>query len=422
MSFAILVLFSAFLIEGIGTYVSVVGLSSIFQADIVIIILAVALDIGKVVSVSFLYKYFRKVNLLMKTYMTIAVIVLMGITSAGAFGYLSNSFQKAIAGTNESGVMITALSEEQGRLQKRKVEIDAQIAKLPDNMVRGRTTLIKQFGPEVQRINSRLVEIDKELPKLKVETLRKKVEVGPIIYIAQAFNTTPEEAVKWVIFIIIFVFDPLAISLLLAGNFLIEKRQEEKEEAGIKKFFDDGKTIAHWADQSYKNSVDALEKVNQSNAQPKELAEDDLTVVSPSKAYAKPPEIEDGPSILDYLPEEAEVELSKSFKPAADEYTPTKEHDINWDLQMDFPPIKVEEQAVEIHEPDPLPNPPKEEREVIRLKEVIKPQVHRSSLEDIRTIEDIRDDAHNIERLKPLHKVYSETSPVNVGGPSDRAH
>jgi hypothetical protein len=409
MSFAILVLFSAFLIEGIGTYVSVVGLSSIFQADIVIIILAVALDIGKVVSVSFLYKYFRKVNLLMKTYMTIAVIVLMGITSAGAFGYLSNSFQKAIAGTNESGVMITALSEEQGRLQKRKVEIDAQIAKLPDNMVRGRTTLIKQFGPEVQRINSRLVEIDKELPKLKVETLRKKVEVGPIIYIAQAFNTTPEEAVKWVIFIIIFVFDPLAISLLLAGNFLIEKRQEEKEEAGIKKFFDDGKTIAQWADESYKNSVNALAKVNQSNTPP----------ASPSPINV--PLEEEGPSILDYLPEEAEAELSKSFKPAADEYTPTEEHKINWDLQLDFPPIKDEEQVVQIHEPEPEIIQPKEEREVIRLKEVIKSPIHRSSLEDIRSIEDIRDDASNIERLKPLHKVYSETNPIKVGGPSDRA-
>lgn len=353
--------------------------------------------------------------------MTIAVIVLMGITSAGAFGYLSNSFQKAIAGTNESGVMIAALSEEQGRLQKRKVEIDAQIAKLPDNMVRGRTTLIKQFGPEVQRINSRLVEIDKELPKLKVETLRKKVEVGPIIYIAQAFNTTPEEAVKWVIFIIIFVFDPLAISLLLAGNFLIEKRQEEKEEAGIKKFFDDGKTIAQWADESYKNSVDALEKVNQSNIPPKELDEDDMTVVSPSKAFAKPPVTEeDGPSILDYLPEEAEAELSKSFKSAADEYTPTKEHKINWDLQLDFPPLKVEEQAVEIHEPESEIVEPKEEREVIRLKEVIKPPIHRSSLEDIRTVEDIRDDANNIERLKPLQKVYSEDNTVRVGGPSDR--
>lgn len=234
MFFAILVLVSAFLIEGIGTYVSVVGLSSLFAANPVIIVLAIALDVGKVVTVSFLYKYWKKVNLLMKTYMTIAAIVLMGITSAGAFGYLSAQFQKAIATTNESGVVITALTDEQERLQKRKEEIDAQIAKLPDNMVAGRRALMKQFGPEVERINTRLVTIDAELPKLKVETLHKNVEVGPIIYIAEAFGTTPEQAVKWVIMIIIFVFDPLAIALLLAGNYLLLMLKQERAETKAK--------------------------------------------------------------------------------------------------------------------------------------------------------------------------------------------
>jgi cell division protein FtsB len=230
MLFAILVFLSAFLIEGIGTYVSVVGLSALFAANPVIIVLAVALDIGKVVSVSFLYKHWRRVNFLMKSYMTIAAIVLMLITSAGCFGYLSGEFQKAISNTNTQAVQLAALTDEQGRLQKRKEAIDKQIAQLPENMVAGRTRLIKQFAPEVNRINDRLVEIDKELPKLKIESIKKNVEVGPIIYVAEAFNTTPEHAVKWVILTIIFVFDPLAIALLLAGNYLIELRSSEKKD------------------------------------------------------------------------------------------------------------------------------------------------------------------------------------------------
>jgi hypothetical protein len=229
MPFTILVLLAAFLIESIGTYVSVLGLASLFSANPIIIALAIALDIGKLVSVSFLYKSWKKINIIMKSYMSIAAVVLMMITSAGAFGFLSGEFQKAISGTNAQTVMLKSLEEEKQRLQARKEQIDKQISQLPDNSVRGRSLLIKQFGPEVSRINSRLVEIDKELPALKVDAIKKNVEVGPIMYIAEAFNTTPEHAVKWVILIIIFVFDPLAIALLLAGNFLIEQRKLEKQ-------------------------------------------------------------------------------------------------------------------------------------------------------------------------------------------------
>jgi cell division protein FtsB len=224
MFFTFLVFLAAFLIEAIGTYVSVVGLSALFAANPVIILLAVALDIGKLVSVSFVYKYWKKINLMMKTYMTIASFVLVMITSAGAFGFLSGEFQKAIAGNTQQTVMIASLTEEQGRLQKRKETIDKQIAQLPDTNVRGRTQLIRQFGPEVTRINSRLAELDKQLPELKVANIDKEVKVGPIIYIANAFDTTPEKAVKWVILTIIFVFDPLAIALLIAGNFLLLQR------------------------------------------------------------------------------------------------------------------------------------------------------------------------------------------------------
>ena len=242
MLFALLVLFSAFLIEGIGTYVSVVGLSSLFAANTVIITLAIALDLGKIVTVSFLYKYWKKINWLMKSYMCVAAVVLMTITSAGAFGFLSGEFQKAIADTSSQNVVMTTLTDEQTRLQARKNEIDKQISQLKSDNVRGRTQLMRQFGPEVGRINKRLEEIDVELPKLKVESIKKNVEVGPIIYVAEAFNTTPEQAVKWVILTIIFVFDPLAVALLVAGNYLLELRKKQDDETPTRE--DRAKTLS----------------------------------------------------------------------------------------------------------------------------------------------------------------------------------
>lgn len=228
MIFILLVLLAALCIEGIGTYMSVIGLAALFAANPIIIVMAIALDVGKVVSVSFLYRNWKKINWIMKSYMTTAAMVLILITSTGVFGYLSGEFQKAIQGTSENGVLVQSMEDEKTRLQFRKTEIDAQIAAIPPDFTKGRRQAIKAFAEESTRINDRLVTIDAELPKLKVEAIKKGVEVGPVIYVANAFDTTPEIAVKYIIFTIIFVFDPLAIALLIAGNFLIAERQKAK--------------------------------------------------------------------------------------------------------------------------------------------------------------------------------------------------
>lgn len=231
MIFILIVLLTALFIEGIGTYMSVVGLAAIFAANPVIITMAVALDVGKVVAVSFLYRNWKKVRFLMKLYMLIATLVLIVITSTGVFGYLSAEFQKAIQGTSENVVLIEAMQEEQLRLKTRKSEIDAQIAAIPPDFITGREKIIAAFSGEVETLNSRLVEIDEALPTLKIDTIKKNTEVGPIMYIANVFEVDPEIAVKYVILIIIFVFDPLAIVLLVAGNFLIIDRQQKQESA-----------------------------------------------------------------------------------------------------------------------------------------------------------------------------------------------
>jgi hypothetical protein len=229
MLFALIVFLSAFLIEGIGTYVSVIGLAALFASNPIIITLAIALDVGKIVTVSFLYKNWKRIGYIMRSYMLLASIVLMVITSTGAFGYLSGEFQKSIQNTRTNEVTITAMKDEQSRLQLRKQEIDAQIAAIPPTYITGRKQIIATFSEEVTKINNRLNEIDVQLPQLQIDSIQETVEVGPIAYVAEAFSTTPEKAVKWVILTIIFVFDPLAIALIIAGNFLVEKRKEDRE-------------------------------------------------------------------------------------------------------------------------------------------------------------------------------------------------
>ena len=234
MLFATLVFISAFLIESIGSYISIVGLSALFSTNPVIIALALSLDIAKVVTVSFLYKQWNLIPRGMKYYMTIAAVILMVITSSGAAGYLSAEFQKAIIPTKGSEIMVKSMGEEKTRLEARKVEIDKQISQLPPENVRGRQKLQKQFAGELGHINGRIVEIDKELPKLQMEQVDINAHAGPILYIAQAFDTTVESAVKYVILLIIFVFDPLAVALIIAGNFLLDQRKRERDEISDK--------------------------------------------------------------------------------------------------------------------------------------------------------------------------------------------
>lgn len=228
MLFILFCFISALFIEALASAMSIIGLSLLFSTDLIIILMAVALDVGKLVTVSFLYKNWKKMNFIMKTYMTIASAILMLITSAGAGGYLSAEFQGAIMSTKESDIKVSLLKEEQSKLEARKLVIDTQIAELPKNYVKSRAKLAKQFETEINQVNTRISEIDKELPALKIAKVSDDSHVGPILYIAEAFKVSVEDAVKYVILLIIFVFDPLAITLIIGGNFLLEQRRQEK--------------------------------------------------------------------------------------------------------------------------------------------------------------------------------------------------
>jgi hypothetical protein len=229
MIFIVITFLTALLIEGLGTFVSVLGLSALFGYNPIIIALAVALDLGKLIVVSLLYTYWDKLGKIMKTYAFMAAVITMTITSAGAAGYLSGEFQKAIIGTQEVSLKVDLLKQEQERLLARKQQIDQQIATLPERFTANqRIRMISQFRAEQAQVTTRLAEIDRELPTLKIDQINVEAKAGPILYIAKAFNISVEQAAKWVILMIIFVFDPLAVFLVIAGNFLLHQRRLQK--------------------------------------------------------------------------------------------------------------------------------------------------------------------------------------------------
>lgn len=226
MIFIVLTFLAALSIEGLGTLVSVIGLSALFGSNPIIIALVVALDLGKLVSVSLLYTHWSDLPKLMKGYALLASAVLMIITSAGAAGYLSSEFQRAIIGTQEGSLKVDVLKKQQVKYEERKKQIDLQIAALPEKTtVSQRLRLMNGFKQEQKELQDKISQIDKDLPALQVAQISTEAHAGPILYIAKAFSISVEEAVKYVILLIIFVFDPLAIFLIIAGNFLIAKRR-----------------------------------------------------------------------------------------------------------------------------------------------------------------------------------------------------
>lgn len=409
--FAILTFLVAFSIEGLGTLVSVIGLSALFGANPIIIAFAIALDAGKLVVVSLLYKYWKKLNALMRSYALIAAMITMIITSAGAAGYLSGEFQKAMTGSAEGGVKVAALQKEQAKLEDRKKQIDRQIENIPEKYTaRQRTTAIAQFKEEQQQVTKRLTEIDKELPELQTKQISVEAKAGPILAIAKSFNITPEEAVKWVILVIILVFDPLAVFLIVAGNFLYEKHREEKEEQKVDTR--DHKAIDDYLIKTFSENVDPDDLDRDAQAVVDTL-EDEMQIPPPKAAAPvdlKLREIEpvqdliDVPALTSQMP--ALTDAVVSIPSETQDFEESKFGELP---MLDLPPIDMHVEPT---------------REVIKMKDL---KTHagtarsslenvadapRSSLEDVDVHGDIIDGTRQLSR--DVRRLYESPTLVEA--------
>ena len=226
--FQYLVGLSALFIAGSAAFFSVFGLSKLFAgATLAVIIMAGSLEFGKLVGASFLYRYWNSIANWLKVYMTVGVVTLVGITSAGIFGFLSNAYQGA---TIEFEKQTTTLIYKEDRLEQLeedkvylKDELEQSIASLPDNYPTAKRKLREEYNPKVLELNDMILNIKQEIGDLKVGLIETGVDVGPAIYLARAFDTDIDTVVKFFIFILIFVFDPMAVSLVIAYNVVVRK-------------------------------------------------------------------------------------------------------------------------------------------------------------------------------------------------------
>ena len=231
-SFNKLVGFSALSIAGSAAFFSVFGLSKLFAgAQFAVIIMAGSLEFGKLVAASFLYRYWDKINIAHRTYMTIAVVTLVLITSAGIFGFLSNAYQGATVGFEKESTALIYKQDRLDQLEEDKVylkeELDAAVKELPENYRTARRKLREEYQPQISKMNNDIIVLKGEIGDLKIALVETGVEVGPAIYLARIFETDVDTVVKFFIFVLIFVFDPMAVLFVISYNVTLSNDEEE---------------------------------------------------------------------------------------------------------------------------------------------------------------------------------------------------
>ena len=234
-SFPKLVGLSALLIAGSAAFFSVFGLSKLFAgATFSVIIMASSLEFGKLVAASFLYRYWDKINFLQKFYMSLATVILIAITSAGIFGFLSNAYQGATVEFEKESTALIFKEDRLEQLQEDKVylkeELEDAIKELPDNYRTARRKLREDYQPQISEINKQMIELKGEIGVLKTALVQTGVDVGPVIYLARTFNTDVDSVVKFFIFVLIFVFDPMAVMFIISYNVALQHTDEEEAE------------------------------------------------------------------------------------------------------------------------------------------------------------------------------------------------
>jgi hypothetical protein len=262
---------TAIVLSGVAAYYSVIGLAAIFPGSFIpVVIMGSVLEGSKLVTVSWLYRNWKECPFLIKTYLCMAVTILMLITSMGIFGFLSKAHMEHSA-DNAPLVDKIALLDEKIKIEKENVEANRKIIKQYDEVVdqtMGRSTDEKgaataqtirrsqqkdrtRILQEIQQSQTTIAKYSEERAPLSTELKKIEADVGPIKYIAalaygEATTDIMDKAVRLVILLIIVVFDPLAILLLIAANMSLNEKHGFKD---VEEFFERARPNAKQLDE-----------------------------------------------------------------------------------------------------------------------------------------------------------------------------
>jgi len=259
--FPIIIALAALSVSCSAAFYSVYGLGKLFAgASTQVMIMAGSLEFAKLVIASALYQYWDSINKILRTYLTIAILVLMTITSAGIYGFLTGAYQETFASTQVVERQIGLLESKKTNFQTRKDEYVAEKEQLTNSITQlrlaisnpGQSQYIDRKTGQVvtntstasrtllqNEVNSAIA--DRDILDSKIQSLSDSIstadiniinirnsdssvsELGPLMYLSKLVGVSMDRVINWYLLLIIFVFDPLAITLVVVANQAFDK-------------------------------------------------------------------------------------------------------------------------------------------------------------------------------------------------------
>ena len=262
---------AALAVSGSAAFYSVYGLGKLFAgASIQVMIMAGSLEFAKLVIASALYQYWDSINKILRGYLVSAIIILMLITSAGIYGYLSGAYQETYSRTEVTGRSLTLLEskkssfesqqklivDEKNQLTKSITDIRLAISNpgqtqyvdnrtgqvITNTNTSSRGILEKQLQQTLtdrDKIDQKLSAANDSIAKYDLKIIELKNndtgtrELGPLMYLATLTGQTMDKVINWYLLLIIFVFDPLAITLVVVANQAFSYNKPKESETNI---------------------------------------------------------------------------------------------------------------------------------------------------------------------------------------------
>jgi hypothetical protein len=257
---------SALSVSASAAFYSVSGLSKLFAgASIQVMIMAGSLEVAKLVIASLLYQYWDTLNKTLRTYLSVATVVLVLITSMGIYGYLSAAYQETATKSLNADAQVTLLeTKKQNFVQQRdlynveKNNLVQGITQLQTGLAGNKNSYVdkngnliqysssasrKSFEKQLDNSNTRQSEISAKLDiindsifKFDTQIIEAKTtnnsagELGPLKYLSSLTGASMDKIINYLLLIIIFVFDPLAIALVIAANFAFEQAKTKEDD------------------------------------------------------------------------------------------------------------------------------------------------------------------------------------------------
>lgn len=237
---AFLVLFAAISISGIAAYVSVTGMMAVFPAEpIIVAVIMTSLEFGKIVAVEWLHSNWKNqlVSNIHRAYMCLAVLALMLVTAIGVYGFFSKGYLEQGQPSKEAALHIAQLETQIQAKEKELINVEGKVSQLDstiDRALSGRSDLSANRATQIRNqqkgerqlltdarteITLDIKKLNEELVPLKMKGLEVEAKLGPVKYLASLLGLEDENsAVQLVILVLMFAFDPFAISLVISAS------------------------------------------------------------------------------------------------------------------------------------------------------------------------------------------------------------